>query len=78
MTRRQRRCTSRTWGRHAEARDGNGFISIIRLDGKIDTAKWVTGLNAPKGLRIFEDMLWVSCLDELVGIDMKAAKVTSG
>jgi DNA-binding beta-propeller fold protein YncE len=63
-------------GTARDARDGTGFISIITLDGKIDTAKWVTGLNAPKGLRIFEDTLWVSCLDELVGIDVPSAKVT--
>ena len=63
-------------GTAPDARDGTGFISIITLDGKTDTAKWVTGLNAPKGLRIFEDTLWVSCLDELVAVDVPSAKVT--
>ena len=37
----------------------------MTLDGKVDAAKWVTGLNAPKGMRALEDTLWVACLDEL-------------
>ena len=32
-------------------RDGNGYISRLTPDGKVVSAKWVTGLNAPKGLR---------------------------
>ena len=32
-------------------KDGNGYISRLSPDGKIVSAKWVTGLNAPKGIR---------------------------
>ena len=32
-------------------KDGNGYISRLSPDGKMVNAKWVTGLNAPKGLR---------------------------
>jgi len=63
-------------GTAPDARDGSGFITVVTVDGKIDAAKWLTGLNAPKGIRIFEDTLWVACLDELVGIDVPTAKVT--
>ncbi len=30
-------------------KDGNGYISRLSPDGKMVSAKWVTGLNAPKG-----------------------------
>ncbi|HAH23626.1 MAG TPA: ATP-binding protein, partial [Prolixibacteraceae bacterium] len=30
-------------------KDGNGFISILNADGKMEQLKWATGLNAPKG-----------------------------
>ena len=32
------------------AKDGVGFISKVSLDGKMQEAEWVKGLNAPKGL----------------------------
>ena len=32
-------------------KDGNGYISRLSPDGKVVSAKWVTGLNAPKGMR---------------------------
>src|SRR5439155_11990512 len=37
---------------------------------------WVHGLNSPKGIRTFEDTLWVAGIDELFGIDIPTAKVT--
>src|SRR5450755_4425877 len=34
-------------------KDGNGFISKVSLkDGKLIEPKWVTGLDAPKGLAL--------------------------
>lgn len=59
----------------AVAKDGMGFISTVGLDGKIEKLKWVTGLNSPKGIRIFENLLWVSCVHELVGINIKKAEI---
>jgi len=46
-------------------------------DGKIANAMWVTGLNAPKGMRSANGTLWVADLTEVVGIDMASAKITS-
>ena len=51
-------------------KDGNGYISRLTPDGKMVSAKWVTGLNAPKGLRSLGGTLWVSDIDEVVGIDI--------
>jgi sugar lactone lactonase YvrE len=58
-------------------RDGKGRISKVGLDGSVVTADWATGFNAPKGLRSFGGTLWVSDIDEVIGIDITSAKETS-
>lgn len=58
-------------------KDGNGYISRLSPDGKVVSAKWVTGLNAPKGLRSVGNTLWVADIDEVVGIDVASGKITS-
>jgi len=46
--------------------DGNGFISRVRPDGRIITLKWIDGtrpgvaLNAPKGMAIRGDTLFIA------------------
>lgn len=46
--------------------DGNGFISRIRPDGQVDTLEWIAGgvsgvgLDAPKGMALVGDRLYVS------------------
>lgn len=58
-------------------KDGNGYISRLSVDGTIVNAKWVTGLNAPKGMRSVGGVLWVSDIDEVVGIDIASGTITS-
>ena len=58
-------------------KDGNGRISKLGLDGSVIAADWVTGLNAPKGLRSFGGTLWVADIDEVIGIDIASGKITS-
>ena len=58
-------------------KDGNGYISRVSPDGKVVSAKWVTGLNAPKGLRSAGNTLWVADIDEVVGMDIASSKITS-
>lgn len=60
-----------------DARDGNGRIAQLSGDGKVLSSGWVTGLNAPKGLRSHNGTLWAADIDELVGIDIASAKITS-
>lgn len=57
------------------AKDGNGFISILKPDGSVKTEQWVTGLNAPKGMAIFKDKLYVSDINQLVEIDIRTGKL---
>lgn len=61
----------------ASAKDGNGFISVLDVDGKMNNLHWVTGLNAPKGQAIHNGNLYVSDIDELVVINIKEAKITN-
>ena len=52
-------------------KDGNGFISKLNLDGTIESLKWITGLNAPKGITVLNNKLYVTDIDELVEIDIE-------
>jgi hypothetical protein len=58
-------------------KDGNGYISRLSSDGKVVNAKWAMGLNAPKGLRSVGGTLWVSDIDEVVGMEIASGRVTS-
>jgi len=60
---------------NAGRKDGNGFISKVTLDGRIEKLKWVKGLDAPKGLAIYKDKLYVADIDLLVEIDIEKGKV---
>ena len=61
----------------ANAKDGVGFISKVSPDGKMIEAEWVKGLNAPKGLVMNGDKLYVSDVDQLVEIDVTKGQVTN-
>lgn len=58
-------------------RDGNGRIVKLNADGTMAAADWVTGLNAPKGLRAHGGTLWTADLDEVIGIDIATGRITS-
>ncbi|NOZ35817.1 MAG: hypothetical protein GXO80_11030 [Chlorobi bacterium] len=57
------------------AKDGNGFISKVSLDGKIIEKEWVKGLNAPKGMGIYKGILFVTDIDELAEISIAEGKI---
>lgn len=61
----------------SDGKDGEGFISQLTLDGKIKSLKWVTGLNAPKGLGMVKDNLFVADLTSVVVIDIPSGKITN-
>ena len=56
-------------------KDGKGFISILSLDGKPINLEWIKGLNAPKGMGIYKNKLYVADLTELVVIDIEKATI---
>ena len=56
-------------------KDGKGSIGKVALDGKIIQVDWVSGLNAPKGMGIYKNKLYVADLTEVVVIDIEKAKI---
>lgn len=56
-------------------KDGNGFISRISLDGELLELKWLTGLDAPKGLALYGNKLYVADIDTLIKIDIPNARI---
>jgi sugar lactone lactonase YvrE len=65
----------------AGAKDNNGFISRVRGEGgKIDSLMFIAGgrggvtLNAPKGLAITGDTLWVTDIDAVRAFDKKTGR----
>jgi len=58
-------------------KDGNGYISRLSPDGKVLNAKWVTGLNAPKGLRAAGGTLWAADIDQVVGVEIASGRIVS-
>ena len=56
--------------------DGKGSIGKVGLDGKIISVDWVSGLNAPKGMAIYQSNLYVADVDAVAVIDIKAGKIS--
>ncbi len=56
-------------------KDGNGFISLLDPDGNITEKEWVKGLDAPKGLALFKDKLFVSDRQSLVEISIPEKRI---
>lgn len=57
-------------------KNGLGYISLLNPGGTINTLHWVTGLNAPKGMGIYGDLLYVTDIDQLVIIDIRQADIS--
>lgn len=59
-----------------DAKDGNGFISQVGLDGRVIQRERFKGLNAPKGMAYLRGFLYVADIDELLEIDTGNGRVT--
>ena len=57
--------------------DKNGYISKISVDGQILDKKWITGLDAPKGMAIFNDHLFIADLNKIWKIKISNKKKNS-
>ena len=55
--------------------DGKGSIAKVGLDGKIIAAEWVSGLNAPKGMGIYNGKLYAADLGNIAVIDIASGKI---
>ncbi|WP_339897235.1 GTP-binding protein [uncultured Gilvimarinus sp.] len=57
--------------------DGAGGIAMLALDGAVIEQNFVRGLNAPKGMAVFADTLYVADITELVAIDLGSREVVA-
>ena len=58
-----------------DGKDQKGHISILDKKGNTLDAKWLTGLNAPKGSRIYKDSLWIADINRVVKVNLNTGKV---
>lgn len=56
-------------------KDGKGGVAKLKLDGSIIDTLWITGLNAPKGLALYGDLLYVADLSDVVVVQVSEGKV---
>lgn len=59
------------------AKDGNGYISKIAPDGTMIEHKWSTEMDAPKGMELDGDILYVADIDKLLAIDTHTGNVAN-
>ncbi len=57
-------------------KDSSGWINKLSEDGVLVQSHWVDGLNAPKGLGSWKNMLFTADIDRLVVIDLKTGKIS--
>lgn len=57
------------------AADAVGGVAILNTDGSIRQQDWLRGLNAPKGLAVFQGKLYIADLTEVVIVDIASATV---
>ena len=61
----------------SDQKDGKGFISKLGRDGKVITLEWVGGLNAPKGMGVVKNNLYVADITAVVVIDIATGKIVT-
>ena len=55
------------------AKDGNGYISVVDAAGKVRDSAFIKGLNAPKGMALVHDTLWVADIDVVRAYNARTA-----
>lgn len=58
------------------AKDGDGYISKLDINGNILEHKWITNLHAPKGMSIYNEYLYVTDIDQLIIINTISGEIT--
>ncbi|NGM61189.1 ATP-binding protein [Sphingobacterium sp. SGG-5] len=56
-------------------KDGKGGIALLNTDGSLKNASWITGLNAPKGMALHRDILYVADITAVVLIDIVSGNI---
>lgn len=59
-----------SWGK-----DGKGSVGRMTRDGKLLEVDWVTGMDAPKGMGLFNGKLYIADFENIVVVDTKQGKL---
>ena len=59
----------------AMKRDGNGYLSKVALNGVVLDQKWLTGLDAPKGMALHGNTLYVADIRSLAVVDLSSGLI---
>ena len=59
------------------AKDGKGWITLVSREGKVIKPQWISGLHAPKGIRVAQGVLWVSDIDRILAYRIADGKKVS-
>lgn len=57
--------------------DGNGYLSVLSLDGKTLTRRWADGMDAPKGMAISGGKLYVADITKVRVVDLASGKLVA-
>lgn len=60
-----------------DGKDEKGNIAKVSSTGKIEKLLWITGLDAPKGMGLFNNTLYVADISRVVVIDVPSGKITA-
>jgi len=57
--------------------DGKGGIAKLSLEGDIIDQNWARGMNAPKGMGVLRNTLYVADLTEVLAVSLKTGQIMS-
>ncbi|RUW27862.1 ATP/GTP-binding protein [Mesorhizobium sp. M4B.F.Ca.ET.215.01.1.1] len=57
--------------------DGNGYLSVLSLDGKLVTRHWTDGMDAPKGMALSGGKLYVADITKVRVVDLASGKLVA-
>lgn len=55
----------------------SGFVTAVAPEGLIDQLRWVDNLQAPKGLAVCQDFLYIADLDEVVQVNTDTGEISN-
>lgn len=59
----------------ATDKDGKGGVAQLNLDGTMKNGTWLTGLNAPKGMAIYKDLIYIADITSVVIADIVSGNI---
>ncbi|TPK96799.1 MULTISPECIES: ATP/GTP-binding protein [unclassified Mesorhizobium] len=55
--------------------DGNGYLSLLSMDGKVIARHWVDGMDAPKGMAIAGGRLYAADITKVRIVDLASGRL---